>query len=1421
MVAVVVGAGLALSQPAAGQVLTPNSGAQQGYANTAGQTAVFALFNNTGTSTVFNLNPCIRTGSVTACSSPATIFVPSGTTMNFNVTFTTGSAGSGTVRVVLTSAIDDAQYTITVVAGNGVAVTPDAVTRVKPPNTSGHTENFSVTNTGTASNTFSFACSGTGGVTCGTLPGPVTLAAGAQTTVSMPYSVGAPGNGALLLTVTGTGAGDAGSLAVTIGGVVVTPASGTSVPRQANTGGHSEVFAVHNLGVSNTFTFACNGFSGVTCGTVPSPLSLGQGAQANVTMPYSVGSAGQGILILTAFSSGSVSATGQVLVPIVTYGVTVTPDGATAPERQTNTGGYLETFTVLNTGSATNTYSFGCLGTGGVTCGTLPAPVTIGSGAQMTVDVPYSVGAVGTGTLTLTATGTGSSNAGSYSVPITFSNVTVTPNGGTANTRFSSSSGYSEAFDIKNTGGGSNTFTVSCNGTGGVICGTPPGPVTLSAGIQTVVTMPYTTGGAVDGVLTLTATGTNATDNGWYNVAIARSLTWTTGGVLTRDSHYLLQETVTAYDTEGRLTRVVDATGFVTKYQYGGPGSAYLTKVTDSADASGSIDLVTDLGYDANGYVSSLKDPGGSFRYFTYDGFGRLRRELNHSSSPVRAHGYSYSRTSGNGWVFQPSSPNAVVDSTFLQVTPTTQVVVSTSYLDGLGAAVQAVTRDGNSYYVSATQYDAMRRTWRQWRPYTRATAGYDPNFAANAAAEYTTYHGTAATPYVETVYRPDPLDRVSKVFPEYLGTSRDSVVTRYGLETATSQTINEVRDESGKLTRTHRDLFSNVVKSILGYGAAEATSTTLAYDVLGQRRQVTDPRGLVTTYTLDTRGLLTARTSPDAGTVNSKYSQAGQLRFTQDANQAAGGQVYFINYDFAGRPRTSGLGTATFSSLSPDVTESVETIQGNWLAVRSYDAKPSTGSFPWTLFSTQITPLTLSNVGGRLAAVASKSGAAWQVTLFSYDADGQVATRYTYTQNPAGSAVLTAVNTTIGYVRDLRGAVTQRTLTAGSSTFYEWYDYDARGLLWKLYASTTSTKPGTPDVTDTYRPDGMPKDYQFQGGPLVPLRYTIRGRTDKIGDPALTTYPFSAQYTYNPNGTVSVAEFYSQGSPAAQKRYRYAFPTYDALNRLKAADFSSWSGSAWTSTLAYDLAGINYDAAGNLTALQRYRETATLLDNLTYTYPGTSHRLTSVTEAAGASAETWDAETGAFTYDASGNLLTAPAPYSITATSYNHQHLPLSLTRSGTNHQAGGRGEHRGLPPGGRHHTGRGHPEFLRHGAQLALQPGLGRAGGGAAAQHRGPELLPPGPAGEHPGGDPGGHGSGELRLRPLGAPAAGADAGERDEGGVHGQGAGRGDRAQLLRGAVLPGRAGAVGDGGSGGGRHAGMVAVRLFVRQPRAVH
>src|SRR5207247_2416509 len=192
-------------------------------------------------------------------------------------------------------------------------------------------------------------CYAVTGVTCGTVPAPVTLAGTSQTTVYMPYSVGAPGTGIFYFTASGTNSNDNGSYSVPIVsyGVAVTPDDGAAPTRTAHPGGYS--------------------------------------------------------------------------VPIASYGVVVTPDGQIGQTRFANTGGYSETFAVRNSGTAGNTYSFACTATGGIVCGANPASLAIDAGVTTNVTMPYSTGTAGTGTLTLTATGTNSNDAGSFSVPVALS----------------------------------------------------------------------------------------------------------------------------------------------------------------------------------------------------------------------------------------------------------------------------------------------------------------------------------------------------------------------------------------------------------------------------------------------------------------------------------------------------------------------------------------------------------------------------------------------------------------------------------------------------------------------------------------------------------------------------------------------------------------------------------------------------------------------------------------------------------------------------------------------------------------------------------------------------------------------------------------------------------------------------------------
>ncbi|MCL4213239.1 MAG: hypothetical protein KJZ74_04935 [Gemmatimonadales bacterium] len=742
-----------------------------------------------------------------------------------------------------------------------------------------------------------------------------------------------------------------------------------------------------------------------------------------------------------------------------------------------------------------------------------------------------------------------------------------------------------------------------------------------------------------------------------------------TGGIFTKDARYIAQETATAYDASGRILQLTDAGGRLTTYEYGGnPNAAFLTKVTRVKDAAGLADLVTTLAYNSDGYRVLTTDEGGRTERFAYDLFGRLTERRNHDSVLVASFAYTYSRTSANGWTFSAASPNVVTTTTWLQQTPTPKGVASQEWLDGLGRPIQAVVQGGTTYYVTATQYDLMGRPWRSWKPYSRATSGFDAAFSTTATSFYNSYHATSnAKPYEELGYATDATGRVKRETPAYIGTTATVFRTiSYGTDVATQQRYTERADELNKRTRAYLDVLGSPARSMLGVGAPEATTTTLVHDAAGRRTQSIDPRGVSSSHGLSTRGLALTSASADAGAVARKFDRSAKLRYSQDANQANVAQVMFTTYDFADRVLLVGVGPASLAALDPDATSppALETSQSNWLTVNAYDAKPSAAVFPWSLFAAQLAPLSLQRTAGRLAAEAHRSNDAWQATFFSYDAEGRVETRYQFTQDNSATFVWAALNTTVAYTYDLRGSLLTRALTVGSESFWQWTDYDDRGLLWKVSGASSATKPATADVTFTYRPSGELENRTFQFGPTIPFRYTIREQLERIGNPALTTYPFSARYAYHANGTISETEFYQAGTPATAKRYRYVIAAfnYDALNRMLAADFSPWSGSSWTVTQSYDLTAINYDASGNLTSLRR-RGPTTSVDQLTYSYPGTSNRLASLADAAGATAELWDAEAGSFAYDANGNLVAAPGPYTLTGATYDPWNRPLSAT--------------------------------------------------------------------------------------------------------------------------------------------------------------
>ena len=131
-----------------------------------------------------------------------------------------------------------------------------------------------------------------------------------------------------------------------------------------------------------------------------------------------------------------------------------------------------------------------------------------------------------------------------------------------------------------------------------------------------------------------------------------------------------------------------------------------------------------------------------------------------------------------------------------------------------------------------------------------------------------------------------------------------------------------------------------------------------------------------------------------------------------------------------------------------------------------------------------------------------------------------------------------------------------------------------------------------------------------------------------------------------------------------AYPQYKYAYQ-YDGLNQLKGADFSIYaSNTASTTTNAYDLTNITYDANGNILTMNRRNQSGGMEDQLSYSYM--NNRLTKVIDNAYNNVPGYIQSSASMQYDANGNLnsVADEVDYEtqFTAT-YDVRNLPTSIT--------------------------------------------------------------------------------------------------------------------------------------------------------------
>ena len=93
----------------------------------------------------------------------------------------------------------------------------------------------------------------------------------------------------------------------------------------------------------------------------------------------------------------------------------------------------------------------------------------------------------------------------------------------------------------------------------------------------------------------------------------------------------------------------------------------------------------------------------------------------------------------------------------------------------------------------------------------------------------------------------------------------------------------------------------------------------------------------------------------------------------------------------------------------------------------------------------------------------------------------------------------------------------------------------------------------------------------------------------------------------------------------------------YDGANRLTTAKFAAFAPSPypnWQTATPYGMPSMTYDSNGNLTSLQRYGSSTSLIDNLGYTYASNTNRISSISNSAPGGASS------SYTYDSNGNVI-------------------------------------------------------------------------------------------------------------------------------------------------------------------------------------
>jgi RHS repeat-associated protein len=389
-----------------------------------------------------------------------------------------------------------------------------------------------------------------------------------------------------------------------------------------------------------------------------------------------------------------------------------------------------------------------------------------------------------------------------------------------------------------------------------------------------------------------------------------------------------------------------------------------------------------------------------------------------------------------------------------------------------------------------------------------------------------------------------------------------------YELDVMGNRVAEWVTDPNGALKRELQRVYDGFNRLQKDLGAA-GQATQYERDGNDNVTKVTDPLGRLTTNTYDALSRVTNVNDPASGNTVLTYDAKDRLKTVKDPKLSAT-TTYTYN----------GLGDLE-SQVSPDTGTTTFTHDAAGNVLTQTDARSVTTTYSYDALN-RVTAATVTDgtvtyeydnlttggayARGRLTKVTDPSGN----TTYVYDAMGRVTSKVqTTTASPANKAF------TVGYAY-ANGRLASITYPSGRVVAY---GYDLQGQVTSITVdgSTTLLSNGQ------WSPFGPIRSWEWGNGQVMDRTYDRDGRVK-----SLTLGPSIATYS-------DLSQVFG----------------YDTLNRLITANLA-----------AGQTQGFGYDANSNRTS-HTVNTSAT-----NYTYPSTSHKLSSLSGAT----------TRSFTYDNAGN---------------------------------------------------------------------------------------------------------------------------------------------------------------------------------------